>query len=113
MRQKLAFNGEQEFRHPLPPLSGEKVLVQQEQIKFSFGKEPKKLKKVDCPWKKKSIFFELKYWKFHHVRHCLDVMHIEKNVCDNLIGTLLNLKYKSKDSEASRRDMMEMVLGLI
>ena len=68
----------------------------------------KKSKKVDCPWKKKSIFFELEYWKFHHVRHCLDVMHIEKNVCASLVGTLLNLKFKSKDSEASRLDMMEM-----
>ena len=40
-------------------------------------------------WKKKSIFFELEYWKYLHVRHNLDVMHIEKNVCKNIIGTLL------------------------
>ncbi|XP_074351361.1 uncharacterized protein LOC141690463 [Apium graveolens] len=48
------------------------------------------------------------YWKFHHVRHCLNVMHTEKNVCDNLIGTLLNIRYKSKECEASLCDMMEM-----
>nr|XP_017233077.1 PREDICTED: uncharacterized protein LOC108207129 [Daucus carota subsp. sativus] len=111
-RKKAAFNGEQEFGQPRQPLSGEQVLEQQEQIKFTFGKEVKKAKKVDCPWKKKSIFFDLEYWKFHHVRHCLDVMHIEKNVCDNLIGTLLNIKHKSKDSEASRNDMMEMGIRL-
>ena len=111
-RKKAAFNGEQEFGQPRQPLSGEQVLEQQEQIKFTFGKEVKKAKKVDCPWKKKSIFFDLEYWRFHHVRHCLDVMHIEKNVCDNLIGTLLNIKHKSKDSEASRNDMMEMGIRL-
>ncbi|XP_074356181.1 uncharacterized protein LOC141695871 [Apium graveolens] len=55
-RQKLAFNGEQELRRPRPPLSGEEVLAQQEWIKFSYGREVKKSKKVDCPWKKKSIF---------------------------------------------------------
>ena len=37
-------------------------------------------------------------------------MHAEKNVCDNLIGTLLNMKYKTKDSTASRLDMVEMGL---
>nr|XP_017233003.1 PREDICTED: uncharacterized protein LOC108207048 [Daucus carota subsp. sativus] len=107
-KNKVAFNGQQEFGQPRPPLSGQEVLEQQENIKFSFGNEVKKSKKVDCAWKKKSVFFELEYWKFHYVRHCLDIMHVEKNVCDSLIGTLLNLKFKSKDSEASRLDMMDM-----
>lgn len=107
-RQKAAFNGQQELGQARPLLSGEEVLSQQERIKFEFGKEVKRSKKVDCPWKKKSIFFDLEYWKFHHVRHCLDVMHVEKNVCDSLIGTLLNMRYKSKDSEASRLDMIDM-----
>ncbi|XP_074361841.1 uncharacterized protein LOC141702039 [Apium graveolens] len=38
----------------------------------------------------------------------VDVMHIEKNVCDNIIGTLLNMKYKTKDSIASRLDITDM-----
>lgn len=108
-RQRASFDGEQEFGHAPEPLSGEEVLAQQQQLKFSFGKGGKS-KKVESAWKKKSIFFELEYWKFHHVRHCLDVMHIEKNVCDNLVGTLLNMKYKTKDSTASRLDMVEMGL---
>ncbi|XP_074356763.1 uncharacterized protein LOC141696534 [Apium graveolens] len=107
-KQKAAFNGQQELGQARQPLSGEEVLLQQDKIKFQFGKEVRKSKKVDCPWKKKSVFFELEYWKFHHVRHCLDVMHVEKNVCDSLIGTLLNMKSKSKDSEASRLDMIDM-----
>nr|XP_017229022.1 PREDICTED: uncharacterized protein LOC108204204 [Daucus carota subsp. sativus] len=69
-KNKVAFNGQQEFGQPRPPLSGQEVLEQQENIKFSFGNEVKKSKKVDCAWKNKS--------------------------------------FKSKDSEASRLDMMDM-----
>ncbi|GJY31184.1 uncharacterized protein Tco_0414679 [Tanacetum coccineum] len=42
------------------------------------------------------------------VRHCLDVMHIEKNVCDSLIGLLLNISGKTKDGINVRKDMVEM-----
>ena len=49
-------------------------------------------------WKKKSIFFELEYWKDNLIRHNLDIMHIEKNVSDNLIRTLLNIDGKGKDN---------------
>ncbi|KAA0053312.1 transposase [Cucumis melo var. makuwa] len=59
-------------------------------------------------WKKKSIFFELEYWKKLHVRHCLDVMHIEKNVCMNLLGTLLDIPGKTKDGLQSRRDLEQL-----
>nr|CAD39908.2 OSJNBa0065B15.12 [Oryza sativa Japonica Group] len=30
-------------------------------------------------WKKKSIFWRLPYWKDLEVRHCIDLMHVEKN----------------------------------
>lgn len=59
-------------------------------------------------WKKRSIFFDLPYWKHNLLRHNLDVMHIEKNICDNLLGTLLNIDGKSKDNEKAQRDLMEM-----
>ena len=32
------------------------------------------------------------------LRHNLDVMHIEKNVCDNIVNTLLGIQRKSKDN---------------
>ncbi|XP_078165505.1 uncharacterized protein LOC144560201 [Carex rostrata] len=48
------------------------------------------------------------YWEYLEVRHCLDVMHIEKNVCDSLIGTLLNIPRKTKDGINARKDMVEM-----
>ncbi|XP_074352334.1 uncharacterized protein LOC141691496 [Apium graveolens] len=59
-------------------------------------------------WKKVSIFFELEYWKSLPVRHVLDVMHIEKNICESLLGTMLNIPKKTKDKESVRIDMAEM-----
>ena len=57
----------------------------------------------DGLWKKKSIFWELPYGKDLQVRHCLDVMHIEKNVCDALLGTIMNIPKKTKDGKAVRK----------
>ncbi|XP_071739827.1 uncharacterized protein [Rutidosis leptorrhynchoides] len=37
-----------------------------------------------------------------------DVMHTEKNVCDSLIGTLMNIDGKTKDHLKGRRDLEEM-----
>ena len=61
-------------------------------------------------WKKKFIFFDLEYWKYLHVRHNLDVMHIEKNGCESIIGTLLNIASKTKDGLNSHLDLVEMGL---
>ncbi|GJU46596.1 putative transposase-associated domain-containing protein [Tanacetum coccineum] len=59
-------------------------------------------------WKKKSIFFELVYWDFLPIRHNLDVMHIEKNVCDNVLFTLLGVAGKTKDHLNARLDLKEL-----
>ncbi|XP_019150967.1 PREDICTED: uncharacterized protein LOC109147764 [Ipomoea nil] len=60
-------------------------------------------------WTKKSIFWDLVYWKDHLLRHNLDVMHIEKNVFDNVFHTVMNVKgtNKNKDSVKSRLDVHE------
>ncbi|KAL4555368.1 hypothetical protein LXL04_037986 [Taraxacum kok-saghyz] len=42
------------------------------------------------------------------VRHQLDVMHIEKNVCESVYGTLLNLPNKTKDGIKARQDVEAM-----
>ena len=39
------------------------------------------------------------------IRHNLDVMHIEKNVCDSIFGTLMESENKNKDGLKSRYDM--------
>ncbi|XP_073120554.1 uncharacterized protein [Henckelia pumila] len=111
-RQKKAFNGNQEFNTAPRPLSGHEVLERVERINYRMGKFSGKLQSKmgdgeQC-WKKKSIFFELEYWKHLHVRHVLDVMHIEKNVCESVIGTLLDISGKTKDGVAARLDLMEM-----
>ncbi|XP_039118701.1 uncharacterized protein LOC120254719 [Dioscorea cayenensis subsp. rotundata] len=59
-------------------------------------------------WKKRSIFFELPYWEHNLLRHNLDLMHIEKNICENIVGTILNVDGKSKDNLKSRLDLVEM-----
>ncbi|KAL3650054.1 hypothetical protein CASFOL_006457 [Castilleja foliolosa] len=41
-------------------------------------------------------------------QHCIDVMHVEKNVSESLIGTLLNIQGKTKDNLNSRKDMEAM-----
>ena len=52
--------------------------------------------------------FELPYWATNKLRHNLDVMHIEKNICDSVLGTLLDILGKSKDHISSRYDLYEM-----
>ncbi|KAI5411415.1 hypothetical protein KIW84_056483 [Lathyrus oleraceus] len=63
---------------------------------------------IKSGWKKRSVFFELPYWKSLYVRHFLDVMHIEKNVFESVIGTLLNIQGKSKDGLKARKDLIAM-----
>ncbi|XP_063936179.1 uncharacterized protein LOC108203846 [Daucus carota subsp. sativus] len=75
-----------------------------------FGKKQKKQKgsSSNSPGKKRSIFYELPYWSSNMVRHNLDVMHIEKNLCDKILGTLLNIGGKTKDHLNARMDMEQM-----
>ena len=42
------------------------------------------------------------------MRHNLDVMHLEKNVMDNILGTVLNLKDWTKDNYKARLDLVDM-----
>ena len=42
------------------------------------------------------------------LRHNLDVMHVEKNVVNNIISTLLNLDGKTKDNLKARQDLKDM-----
>lgn len=61
-----------------------------------------------CGWKKRSIFWDLPYWSTNLVRHNLDVMHIEKNVFDNIFNTILNIEGKTKDNDKSRADLKNL-----
>jgi len=59
-------------------------------------------------WHKQSIFWQLPYWKDLLLWHNLDVMHIEKNLFDNFMNTLLNVQGRTKDSLKSRLDLAEI-----
>ncbi|XP_062008662.1 uncharacterized protein LOC133725417 [Rosa rugosa] len=119
-KQRAAFNNRPEHSPAPVPLTGEELLrrLEEEVPQWHYGKKypPPPYKGAEdqtrpC-WKKKSIFFQLEYWKYLPVRHCLDVMHIEKNVCDSLIGTLLNIPGKTKDGLKTRLDLLELGIRL-
>ncbi|KAI5342634.1 hypothetical protein L3X38_010510 [Prunus dulcis] len=54
------------------------------------------------------MFFELPYWSKLKLRHNLDVMHVEKNVFDTLVGTILDIEGKTKDTIKARLDLERM-----
>ncbi|GJS34581.1 uncharacterized protein Tco_0532963 [Tanacetum coccineum] len=105
-KKKKLFDGTIEDRSMVEPMDGFAAFSQVADLDITFGK------KVKAPpkriWKKRSIFWELKYWPHLRVRHCLDVMHIEKNVYESLLGLLLNILGKTKDGVNARKDMVEM-----
>ena len=64
---------------------------------YDFGKKIKEAKPLMGVWMRTSVFFGLTYWKVLGTPHCLDVMHITKNVCKSLLGTLFNMPDRTKD----------------
>jgi hypothetical protein len=56
-------------------------------------------------WVKQSIFWELPYWKTNLLRHNFDVMHIEKNVFENIFNTVMDVKGKTKENIKARLDI--------
>ncbi|XP_004515196.1 uncharacterized protein [Cicer arietinum] len=90
----VRFDGQQDMCGPPKMLHGLQILEQVQNIGVIFGRKPNKERSgkrihggrptqgVNQQWKKKSIFFELPYWKENLMRHNLDMMHIEKNVKD-------------------------------
>nr|XP_025670299.1 uncharacterized protein LOC112770094 [Arachis hypogaea] len=103
---KRSFNGKEEHRKAPPLLEGMEVLSHLDSMENSFGKTKKKVN--EGPWRKMSIFFDLPYWKYNTSRHNLDVMHIEKNIVDSILGTLLDISGKTKDHLNARYDLKEI-----
>ncbi|GJS12987.1 hypothetical protein Tco_0407459 [Tanacetum coccineum] len=60
-------------------------------------------------WKKFNIWYrKLKYWRHNPVPHCIDFMHVEKNVAESIVGTLLHVPRKTKDGLNARLDLAEL-----
>jgi hypothetical protein len=97
---------------PSQRLSGEELLDRVKSFEqVTFGTKNKKNIPgfgVTHNWKKRSIFWELPYWKDHLVRHHIDVMHLEMNFFKNILWTLLDIKGKTKDNAKARLDMAQL-----
>ncbi|OMO92395.1 Transposon, En/Spm-like protein [Corchorus capsularis] len=98
--QKRAFDNTMELREAPLITSRSDILEMLNGCEFSSNEA--------SLWKKRSIFFDLIYWEHNLLRHNLDVLHIEKNVCDNILVTILDMDGKSKDDLNSRLDLVEM-----
>ena len=55
----------------------------------------------------KSIFWEPPYWEVLDVRHAIDVMHLTKNFCINLIA-FLGVYGKTKDTVEVHQELQRM-----
>jgi hypothetical protein len=53
-------------------------------------------------------FLELPYSKDLNVCHSIDVMHVEKNVFESLLRTLLNMNGKTKEHGHARAYLKKM-----
>ena len=101
------FKGKVEHRTKLDNHSGEDVFNMIKDVQVVFGKRPNSHPILNdanghAPmWKKKSIFWELPYWQVLVVRSAIDVMHLMKNLCVNLLG-FMGVYGKSKDTLEER-----------
>ena len=98
-----------------PGRNGEWILERLNQHWFGYLSTSKEVTDLNPPtpdefkyWTHKSVLFEFPYWSTLKIRHNLDVMNIEKNVCDNVLGIILNLKDKNKDTPKARVDLKKM-----
>jgi hypothetical protein len=116
--QKDFFDGNVKSRTATVALTGAEVDDLTQNMETVFGKHPSKKpstnkrKRGDPPiiHKRRSIWFRLRYWKDLLQPHNLDAMHIEKNVFENIVHTLLGIDRKTKDNYNSRLDLEELGL---
>ncbi|KAK1617227.1 hypothetical protein QYE76_022744 [Lolium multiflorum] len=109
-RNSKEFDGASESREKPAEFTPEELKQQLDRVRDVIpGKLQKKRKREDgqC-WSRRSCLWDLPYWEDLKLRHNLDVMHIEKNICDNLIGTFMNIQGKTKDTVNSRLDLEDM-----
>ncbi|CAL9012897.1 unnamed protein product [Prunus brigantina] len=104
------FDGNTESRLRPREWSGDEILEQLNRLDFApFGKTVSRIRpSTHMNWTHKPMFFELPYWLKLKLSHNLDVMHVEKNVFDTLVGTILDIDGKTKDTIKARLDLERM-----
>jgi hypothetical protein len=107
---KDQFNGNTEKKRPSLHLTCHEVSEMVKDFHVVLGKRKRtgKNTKKDDIWKKQLIFWELPYWKDLDICHSIDVVHVEKNVCESLLKTLLNTDRKTRDHGHARADLKKM-----
>ena len=106
-RNKSAFSkNKEEYSPPLPRLSGDDIWNRVSSLPKASDHKGKVAGYGELHnWSRRSILWELPYWRKMLIRHNLDAMHIEKNVFEQIINTIMNVKGKSKDDMNSRKDL--------
>ncbi|KAK1630450.1 hypothetical protein QYE76_004765 [Lolium multiflorum] len=105
------YNGKADHRpKPAERTGGAEVFDMVKDLKVIFGKGPggQSIPDGHAPmWKKKSIFWELEYWKVLDVLSAIDVMHVTKNICVNLLS-FLGVYGKTNDTKEARQDQQRL-----
>nr|GEZ07258.1 hypothetical protein [Tanacetum cinerariifolium] len=114
-RSLREFNGQTDNRDPPNEFGQDEILAQLDRLPTHLtgkhlsygGVKIKRNVLVELNWTKQFIFYDLEYWSFLTLRHNLDIMHIEKNVLDAILNTLL-MNDKSKDTAKARQDLQTL-----
>ena len=108
-RRSKLFNGKTEKGNPPREFTADekKEKIELAHKDFKHGKNPtcKKRKRVvkgEPTWHLRVSLHDLPYWSTLLLSHNLDVMHIEKNIADNIVGTLFEIEGKNKDTISAR-----------
>ncbi|XP_045083551.2 uncharacterized protein [Aegilops tauschii subsp. strangulata] len=116
LRRNNEFVGLHERNNELGKFSKEELQAELEKVRPRRQEESRKRKRSDLGskkahvpiWSRRVCLWDLDYWDKLKLRHNLDVMHIEKNICENLIGTILNMEGKTKDTLNARLDLQDL-----
>ena len=84
-KQKQSFDRHVDTRSAPITVSGGEIMLQMDAVadhvfrkkKINLTNKRKRGEEALTVWKKRSIFFTLRYWEDHVLRHNLDVMHIK------------------------------------
>ena len=112
-RKNRSFNGHHENREPPRKFSADEVMAILDEVCYVPSKNPdkprsrKRRRDGEPVWHLKVSLYDLPYLSKLKLQYNLDVMHIEKNICENILSTLLNIPNKTKDTIAARVDLEE------
>jgi hypothetical protein len=105
-KMKDQFNGKTKKMRPSPHIIGHEVYEMVKDIHVVHGKQKRTGMNIE-----EGDMRGRPYWKYLNVCHSIDVMHIEKNVCESLLGTLLNTDGKTRDHGHGWADLKKWELG--